>query len=240
MRVAACLHVTAETANLMRALRAGGAEVGALRGQPAVDAGRRGGGAGRRASRCSPRRGEDLDTYAGARRGAGRAGSRRSPSTTAPTCSPSPRRAAGRRRPDRRHRGDHHRACCGCAGSRPRAGCAARCWPSTSRSPSARSTTATAPASRRSTASCAPPTCCSPATRSCCSGYGFAGRGIAQRARGAGAAVIVCEVDPLRALEARMEGYEVHARARRGRARRPLRDRHRLARGPARASTSSA
>ena len=40
-------------------------------------------------------------------------------------------------------------------------------------------------------------------------GYGFAGRGIAQRARGAGALVIVCEVDPLRALEARMEGYEV-------------------------------
>jgi adenosylhomocysteinase len=40
-------------------------------------------------------------------------------------------------------------------------------------------------------------------------GYGFAGRGIAQRARGAGAAVIVCEVDALRALEARMEGYEV-------------------------------
>ncbi len=40
-------------------------------------------------------------------------------------------------------------------------------------------------------------------------GYGYAGKGIAQRARGAGAAVIVCEVDPLRALEARMEGYEV-------------------------------
>ena len=40
-------------------------------------------------------------------------------------------------------------------------------------------------------------------------GYGFTGKGIAQRARGAGAAVIVCEVDPLRALEARMEGYEV-------------------------------
>ncbi len=40
-------------------------------------------------------------------------------------------------------------------------------------------------------------------------GYGYAGRGIAQRARGAGAAVVVCEVDPLRALEARMEGYEV-------------------------------
>ncbi len=40
-------------------------------------------------------------------------------------------------------------------------------------------------------------------------GYGYAGKGIAQRARGAGAAVIVCEVDPTRALEARMEGYEV-------------------------------
>jgi adenosylhomocysteinase len=40
-------------------------------------------------------------------------------------------------------------------------------------------------------------------------GYGFTGRGIALRARGAGAWVVVCEVDPLRALEARMEGYEV-------------------------------
>ena len=40
-------------------------------------------------------------------------------------------------------------------------------------------------------------------------GYGATGEGIAQRARGAGAAVIVCEVDPLRALEARMDGYDV-------------------------------
>jgi adenosylhomocysteinase len=40
-------------------------------------------------------------------------------------------------------------------------------------------------------------------------GYGWAGEGIAERARGAGAAVIVCEIDPLRALEARMAGYEV-------------------------------
>jgi adenosylhomocysteinase len=50
-------------------------------------------------------------------------------------------------------------------------------------------------------------------------GYGYAGRGIAQRARGAGAVVVVCEVDPLRALEARMEGFEVMpalAAARRG------------------------
>ena len=40
-------------------------------------------------------------------------------------------------------------------------------------------------------------------------GYGATGKGIAQRARGAGAGVIVCEVEPLRALEARMDGFEV-------------------------------
>ena len=40
-------------------------------------------------------------------------------------------------------------------------------------------------------------------------GYGFTGKGIALRARGAGAQVIVCEVDPMRALEARMEGFGV-------------------------------
>ncbi len=40
-------------------------------------------------------------------------------------------------------------------------------------------------------------------------GYGWAGQGIAERARGAGAAVIVCEIDPLAALEARMAGYQV-------------------------------
>jgi adenosylhomocysteinase len=40
-------------------------------------------------------------------------------------------------------------------------------------------------------------------------GYGATGRGIALRARGAGATVIVCEVDPMRALEARMEGLDV-------------------------------
>ena len=40
-------------------------------------------------------------------------------------------------------------------------------------------------------------------------GYGWTGKGIALRARGAGAQVIICEVDPMRALEARMEGFEV-------------------------------
>jgi adenosylhomocysteinase len=40
-------------------------------------------------------------------------------------------------------------------------------------------------------------------------GYGWTGRGVALRAHGFGASVIVCEVDPLRALEARMEGFQV-------------------------------
>jgi adenosylhomocysteinase len=40
-------------------------------------------------------------------------------------------------------------------------------------------------------------------------GYGFTGRGVALRAHGAGAQVIVCEVDAPRALEARMEGFEI-------------------------------
>jgi adenosylhomocysteinase len=40
-------------------------------------------------------------------------------------------------------------------------------------------------------------------------GYGWTGKGIALRAHGLGASVIVCEVDPLRALEARMDGFEV-------------------------------
>ena len=40
-------------------------------------------------------------------------------------------------------------------------------------------------------------------------GYGWCGRGVAMRARGMGAHVIVTEVDPLRALEAAMDGYEV-------------------------------
>lgn len=40
-------------------------------------------------------------------------------------------------------------------------------------------------------------------------GYGWCGRGVASRAKGAGAKVIVCEVDHLKALEALMDGYQV-------------------------------
>jgi adenosylhomocysteinase len=40
-------------------------------------------------------------------------------------------------------------------------------------------------------------------------GYGWCGRGVTMRASGSGAKVIVCEVEPLRALEAVMDGFQV-------------------------------
>lgn len=40
-------------------------------------------------------------------------------------------------------------------------------------------------------------------------GYGWCGRGVATRAHGMGAHVIVCEIDPVKALEARMDGFSV-------------------------------
>ena len=40
-------------------------------------------------------------------------------------------------------------------------------------------------------------------------GYGWCGRGIAMRAKGMGASVLVSEVDPVKAVEARMDGFEV-------------------------------
>ncbi len=40
-------------------------------------------------------------------------------------------------------------------------------------------------------------------------GYGWCGKGIAMRARGLGARVLVTEIDPVKALEAAMDGFEV-------------------------------
>jgi adenosylhomocysteinase len=40
-------------------------------------------------------------------------------------------------------------------------------------------------------------------------GYGWCGRGIAMRAKGMGADVMVCEVDPIRAIEAKLDGFAV-------------------------------
>lgn len=43
----------------------------------------------------------------------------------------------------------------------------------------------------------------------CIAGYGWCGKGVALRARGLGARVIVCEIDPVKANEAWMDGHEV-------------------------------
>ncbi|MEM0449783.1 MAG: adenosylhomocysteinase [Methanomassiliicoccales archaeon] len=40
-------------------------------------------------------------------------------------------------------------------------------------------------------------------------GYGWCGKGIAMRAKGLGASVIVTEVDPIKAIEAKLDGFEV-------------------------------
>jgi len=45
-------------------------------------------------------------------------------------------------------------------------------------------------------------------------GYGWCGRGVATRAKGLGAHVVVTEVDPLKALEATMDGFQVMTMAR--------------------------
>ncbi len=44
-------------------------------------------------------------------------------------------------------------------------------------------------------------------------GFGFCGRGVAERARGLGARVIVTEIDPVKALDASLQGYEVRPMA---------------------------
>src|SRR5690606_29100015 len=44
-------------------------------------------------------------------------------------------------------------------------------------------------------------------------GFGFCGRGVAERARGLGAHVVVTEIDPIKALDATMQGYTVEPMA---------------------------
>ena len=108
IRIAACLHVTAETANLILTLRAGGRGPVAVRGEPALDPGRRRRGAGRapwRRGQGDPGRGPRH--LRRPRQGAGRRPAadhdrrRRRPADDGP-----PRGRAGAGGSDRRHRGD--------------------------------------------------------------------------------------------------------------------------------------
>ncbi len=202
LKLGVCLHVTAETANLARTLTAGGAEGGAVRGQPPVDAGRRRRGAGPRDAGAGQARdrpgpparprsrpwdpqitlddGADLLTLLHERDalpdgflGGDRGDDHR----------PGPRALAGPHVPrDRPQRGAHRARL-----QRP----------------------LRHPASRRSTASCGRRTCCWPGGPSSCSATASRDAGSPPGPGGAGAQVIICEVDPIAALEARMEGFEV-------------------------------
>ena len=58
-------------------------------------------------------------------------------------------------------------------------------------------------------------------------GFGDVGKGCAQSLRGQGARVIITEIDPINALQAAMEGYQVAVLDDVARASRHLRDRHR-------------
>ena len=58
-------------------------------------------------------------------------------------------------------------------------------------------------------------------------GYGDVGKGCAQALRGQGARVVITEIDPIDALQASMEGYQVVPARGRGRRGRRLRHRHR-------------
>ena len=225
--------MTAETANLVRTLdgrRRGGR---AVRVQPAVDPGRRRGRAGRAdGAEVHAVRGEDATAYAGARR---RASSARAPQITlddgADLVGAAARRAADAARrassaaPRRRRP-----ASCGCARWRPRAGCAcpviAVNEARTERAFNDRYGTgqstldgilrATNLLLAGRTRRRARLRLDGPRRRAC--------------ARAAPArTVIVCEVDPLRALEARMEGFEVMPALGGRRARRRLHHRHRRA-----------
>ena len=211
IRVSACLHVTTETANLVHTLQAGGADVVLMRIQPALDAGRCRRLAGVRTMkfRSTPSRAKTTTpiTTTSLPRSIT---SRTSPWMTAPTWSA---RSHKNRRDlldddHRRHRRNDHRR-----DSPARDGQGRR---------------ARIPGHRRQRQQDQAPvrqplrhgqstldgiiraTNILLAGRTVVvAGYGWCSRGIASRAQGMGANVIVTEIDPLRALEAVMDGFRV-------------------------------
>ena len=109
------------------------------------------------------------------------------------------------------HGGDDDRAWCACARWRPTGAWPARCWPSTRRAPSASSTTATAPAQSTLDGILRATNLLLAGRTVVVLGYGPTGRGIALRARGAGAQVVVCEVDPIAGARRPHGGLRGHA-----------------------------
>ncbi len=93
--------------------------------------------------------------------------------------------------------------------SRRRARCSSRRSTSTTRSRRPSSTTSTAFATPCPTASTGPPDVLIGGKVAFVAGYGDVGKGSAEALRGQGARVIVSEIDPISALQAAMDGYQV-------------------------------
>ena len=206
VKVAACLHVTAETANLMQALTAGGAEVALCSANPLTTQDEVAAALVDLGVPVQARRGEDVESYARARARARRLAAGHHARRRRRPAHPDPRARPGRegRRPEetttgtlrlRRLEAEGRLACPVVAVNESR----------TERTFNDRYGTGQSALDgilRATNLLLAGRTLV-------LFGYGATGKGIAQRARGAGATVIVCEVDPLRALEARMDAFEV-------------------------------
>ena len=165
MRLGACLHITCETANLLRALKAGGAEVLACASNPLstqddvaaalVE---------HEGIACYAIHGEDRDTYYSHLRAVIDSHPRITMDDGADLVSllHTELRRPGRRG-GRQHGGDHHRRDPAARDGTGRRAARFRWSRSTTPKPSICSTTAMAPANRRSRRSCAPPASCWPA-----------------------------------------------------------------------------
>ena len=211
MRISACLHVTTETANLMRTLKAGGADVVLCASNPLTTQDDVAAALVKEYGISTYAiKGEDNETYYRHIN----AGVDHRPHMTmddgADVVGVPARRAPGPdRRDPRRHRGDHHRRHPPAGhGGRRRAQVPDHRRQRRQDQAPVRQPLRHRPVAR-STASSAPPTCCSPAAPSSSPATAGAAAASPCAPRATAPDVIVIEVDPLRALEAVMDGYHV-------------------------------
>ena len=210
LRVAACLHVTSETANLMRTLQAGGAEVALCASNPLSTQDDVAAALVREFEMpVYAIKGEDNETYYRHITGV----LDHKPQLTMDDGAD----VVSILHKSRRELlpgviGGTEETTTGvfaCAPCRKRASSNTPSSPSTMPIPSISSITATAPDRAPSTAVIRATNLLLAGKTCVVAGYGWCSRGIAMRARGMGANVIITEINPLRALEAIMDGYRV-------------------------------
>ena len=238
--LAACMHVTTETANLMRTLKAGGAELAPVRVQPTVHTGRHRGRAGRRVrhQRVRPQRRRQRRLLRAHQRRARQPPRFRLRRRLRPGQHRAhhPHRAA--RHGQGRLRGDDHRRDPAAGDGRRTTRCSSRWSRSTTPTPSTCSTTVTAPGSPLWTRSSGPRTHCWPERPSSSPATATAARASPRGPKAWARNVVVTEIDPTKALDATMEGFQVLPMAEAARDRRRVHHRHRQPRRAATPSTS--